>query len=167
MKMDCHGNGLEKLRVNGGMAKNDLLMQLQADILGSDCIRAQVVESSALGAAIAAGMAEGIDVWDTKLHSQPPEFVFKPRMAFLVSSAFLVLVMISIDSGLLFFEWMQEREQRFAVWKEAVKRSMNWTNVTEGKLPKAARIRLFPHVSHLSAFAVGIVAGICLFKFTR
>jgi len=48
------------LRVDGGAAVNDLLMQFQADILGVPVVRPQVTETTALGAAYLAGLATGV-----------------------------------------------------------------------------------------------------------
>lgn len=45
------------------MANNDALMQLQANILGVNVIRPQMLETTALGAAVAAGLAKGVEVW--------------------------------------------------------------------------------------------------------
>jgi glycerol kinase len=53
------GVRLKELRVDGGMTANDLLMQFQADLLGVDVIRPKVSETTALGAAYAAGLAVG------------------------------------------------------------------------------------------------------------
>jgi glycerol kinase len=53
------GAPLVELRVDGGMAANDLLMQFQADILGAPLARPQSLETTALGAAYAAGLATG------------------------------------------------------------------------------------------------------------
>jgi glycerol kinase len=53
------GITLEGLRVDGGAAANDLLMQFQADILGVPVVRPQVLETTALGAAYLAGLAVG------------------------------------------------------------------------------------------------------------
>jgi len=53
------GVPLKSLRVDGGMAANDLLMQFQADILGIPVVRPRVTETTALGAAYAAGLAVG------------------------------------------------------------------------------------------------------------
>lgn len=53
------GNNLESLRVDGAMVQNELLMQMQADILGIDVIRPQDIETTALGAAFAAGLGSG------------------------------------------------------------------------------------------------------------
>ncbi len=53
------GVALTELKVDGGMVANDLLMQFQADLLGVDVIRPVVAETTALGAAYAAGLAVG------------------------------------------------------------------------------------------------------------
>ena len=53
------GVTLNELKVDGGMVANDLLMQFQADILGVPVIRPEVAETTALGAAYAAGLAVG------------------------------------------------------------------------------------------------------------
>ena len=53
------GIRLSELRVDGGAAANDLLMQFQADILGVPVVRPQVLETTALGAAYLAGLAVG------------------------------------------------------------------------------------------------------------
>ncbi|MEQ1569999.1 MAG: glycerol kinase GlpK [Myxococcota bacterium] len=57
------GAPLSELRVDGGAAANDLLMQRQADLLGVTCVRPTVVETTALGSALLAGLAVG--VWST------------------------------------------------------------------------------------------------------
>jgi glycerol kinase len=53
------GVTLTELRVDGGMTANELLMQIQADVLGVDVVRPVVPETTALGAAYAAGLAVG------------------------------------------------------------------------------------------------------------
>ena len=53
------GVPLTELRVDGGMVANEALMQFQADILGVDVVRPKIVETTALGAAYAAGLAVG------------------------------------------------------------------------------------------------------------
>jgi glycerol kinase len=53
------GITLSELRVDGGAAANDLLLQIQADILGRDVVRPAVLETTALGAAYLAGLAVG------------------------------------------------------------------------------------------------------------
>ncbi|GAA4350309.1 glycerol kinase GlpK [Angustibacter luteus] len=57
------GVQLSELKVDGGMVANELLMQFQADLLGVDVVRPVVAETTALGAAYAAGLAVGF--WDS------------------------------------------------------------------------------------------------------
>ena len=54
------GEPITELRVDGGAAVNNFLMQFQADILGKPVVRPSDVETTALGAAYLAGIAEGI-----------------------------------------------------------------------------------------------------------
>jgi glycerol kinase len=54
------GGALEELRVDGGVVQNDLLLQLQADLLGLPIVRPAVTETTALGAAWLAGLATGV-----------------------------------------------------------------------------------------------------------
>jgi glycerol kinase len=54
------GANLAELRVDGGAAANDLLMQRQADLLGTTCVRPHVIETTALGSGLLAGLATGI-----------------------------------------------------------------------------------------------------------
>jgi glycerol kinase len=58
MEQDC-GYPLKELRVDGGMVVNELLMQFQADILNVPVVRPEAIETTALGAAYAAGLAVG------------------------------------------------------------------------------------------------------------
>ncbi|XP_050034558.1 glycerol kinase 3 isoform X1 [Dermacentor andersoni] len=101
------GTRLKQLLVDGGMAVNDLLMQLQADLLGIPVVRPQMAETTALGAAIAAGAAAGINVWSLDSRSFPKitTDVFEPSIL------------------------PAEREQRFSKWKDAVSRSKHWQEV--------------------------------------
>ncbi|MBP47899.1 MAG: glycerol kinase [Myxococcales bacterium] len=54
------GRELSELRVDGGAAANNLLMQMQADMLGCAVVRPEVIETTALGAAILAGIGAGL-----------------------------------------------------------------------------------------------------------
>ena len=54
---------LQVLKVDGGMSKNNFLMQFQSDVLGVNCVRPTVLETTALGAAFLAGL--GIGIWDS------------------------------------------------------------------------------------------------------
>ena len=57
------GAPLAELRVDGGAARNDLLMQFQADVLETTCVRPRQLETTALGSAFLAGLAVG--VWES------------------------------------------------------------------------------------------------------
>jgi len=75
------GEPLSLLRVDGGAAQNNLLMQLQADLLGLPVIRPETVETTALGAAMLAGLA--VDFWkslDEVRRSWREERRFEPKI---------------------------------------------------------------------------------------
>jgi glycerol kinase len=97
------GQSLMELRVDGGAAANDLLMQFQADLLGVPVVRPKVLETTALGAAYLAGLT--VDLWksrDELASHWKVDKRFEPRMD------------------------VPEREQRMSRWREAVGRSRNW-----------------------------------------
>lgn len=77
MEQDA-GVRLPELRVDGGASVNNLLMQLQADLLGVPVARSQVSETTALGAALLAGQAVGF--WDG-LQEMPVERIFIPAVS--------------------------------------------------------------------------------------
>ncbi len=92
-----------ELRVDGGMTANELLMQFQADVLGVPVIRPAVTETTALGAAFAAGLAAGFWSGQDELRARWAEDTrWEPQM----------------DET--------EREERYARWKKAVERSLDW-----------------------------------------
>jgi glycerol kinase len=73
------GRPMTGLHVDGGAAANDLLMQLQADVLGIPVIRPRNLETTALGAALLAGLGAGVfRSVDEIAHSGDPERVFEP-----------------------------------------------------------------------------------------
>lgn len=102
MKKDSNVS-LSSLRVDGGMVKNELLMQFQADILGVPVIRPKVTETTALGAAYAAGLAVGFweDLEDLRANWQIDK-IWEPQM----------------DE--------QTREKLYRGWQRAVERTMGW-----------------------------------------
>jgi glycerol kinase len=97
------GVDLTALKVDGGMVANELLMQFQADILGVPVIRPTVAETTALGAAYAAGLAVGFwrEVEDLRANWGMDKR-WEPHM----------------DPAL--------REREYALWKKAVTRTFNW-----------------------------------------
>lgn len=74
------GRSINALRVDGGAASNDLLMQIQADLLGADILRPAFVESTALGAALLAARAIGLQPSDRASSGDLGVTVFHPRV---------------------------------------------------------------------------------------
>jgi glycerol kinase len=94
---------LSEMRVDGGAARNDLLMQIQADVLGRDVVRPLVTETTAFGAAYLAGIGAGY--WrdlDDVARNWHEERRFHPALA------------------------AEERERMRAGWQRAVERSRRW-----------------------------------------
>jgi glycerol kinase len=94
-----------ELRVDGGMTANELLMQFQADVLGVPVIRPAVTETTALGAAFAAGLA--VEFWSDQeelreLWSEDRRW--EPQMS------------------------AEDREAGYARWCKAVERSLDWAD---------------------------------------
>ena len=74
------GTKLPALRVDGGAAVNDLMMQFQADVLGVPVVRPRVTETTALGAAYLAGLATGFWSGEEELRAQRQNDVrFEPK----------------------------------------------------------------------------------------
>lgn len=71
-----------ELKVDGGASRNNLLMQFQADILGVTTVRPEIVETTALGAALLAGLGSGIWKDTVELQSRwRQDRCFRPRMS--------------------------------------------------------------------------------------
>ena len=103
MEKDAQIN-LKGLRVDGGMVGNELLMQFQADILDREVVRPVVEETTALGAAYAAGLAVGFYSGVDDLRSKwKSDRVWKPNMG------------------------QASRDRFYRGWKKAVTRSFGWT----------------------------------------
>jgi glycerol kinase len=102
------GVTLDSLKVDGGMVANDLLMQFQADLLGVPVIRPQVAETTALGAAYAAGLATGFwsDVESLRENWQEDKR-WEPKM----------------DAA--------KRDEYYKYWKKAVTRTFDWFDPEE------------------------------------
>ncbi|MFB3879785.1 MAG: glycerol kinase GlpK [Armatimonadota bacterium] len=78
--MQAGGPPLTELRVDGGAAKNGFLMQFQADLLGLPVIRPRLLETTALGAALLAGLGIGLYRSTAELSElQPPDRIFRPE----------------------------------------------------------------------------------------
>jgi glycerol kinase len=102
MRQDS-GVELKSLKVDGGMVRNELLMQFQADILNVPVIRPVITETTALGAAFAAGLC--VQYWsgleDLRKHWQVDK-VWQPMMS------------------------EEERQRQYRYWLKAVERSFGW-----------------------------------------
>lgn len=96
---------LEELRVDGGASVSNIMMQIQANMIGTTVNRPKVVETTALGAAYLAGLAVG--VWKSRAEIEGIREVskeFVPQLS------------------------KPERDKIYAGWKKAVERSMNWAD---------------------------------------
>ncbi|GEL99442.1 glycerol kinase GlpK [Cellulomonas terrae] len=99
------GVDLTELKVDGGMVQDELLMQFQADILGVTVIRPKVAETTALGAAYAAGIAVGF--WNGEqdvIDNWAEDKRWEPQM----------------DDA--------ERDRQFRLWKKAVTKTFDWVD---------------------------------------
>jgi glycerol kinase len=93
------------LRTDGGMVENELLMQFQADILGREVVRPAIKETTALGAAYAAGLAVGFFANLDELRERwTADRTWKPNMD------------------------VARRERLYTCWKKAVTRSFDWVD---------------------------------------
>ena len=97
---------MKELRVDGGAARNDFLMQFQADILGKRVLRPANTETTALGAAFAAGLA--VDYWENQSELAKLWRVEKDYEPLMMAS---------------------ERDRLYTGWREAVTRSLGWNRI--------------------------------------
>jgi glycerol kinase len=106
MAADC-GVRLDVLKVDGGITANDLCMQIQADVLGVDVVRPIIAETTALGAAYAAGLAVGFfDDADRLRANWGEDKRWTPT-------------------------WSDdERAAGYAGWRKAVQRTLDWVEVS-------------------------------------
>jgi glycerol kinase len=93
---------LQSLKVDGGACNNNYLMQFQSDILNSDVLRPEIIESTAMGAGYLAGIYSSL--WDKNkiISNQKINKIFKPN----------------IDS--------KKRKRLYLGWNKAVNRTLNW-----------------------------------------
>jgi glycerol kinase len=99
------GVPMKQMRVDGGITANSLCMQMQADIMGIDISKPLIAETTALGAAYAAGLAVGF--W-----SSPQELRAQWQESRRWSPT-------STPDG---------RENSYSQWKKAVERTLNWVD---------------------------------------
>jgi glycerol kinase len=104
MEQDA-GIKMSELRVDGGMVVNETLMQFQADMLAVPVVRPQIAETTALGAAYAAGLAAGVWRNQDELRSQWREGQrWMPAMP------------------------SEQRDKLYRSWQKAVQRSLDWVD---------------------------------------
>lgn len=118
------GVRLRELRVDGGMVANNLLMQFQADLLNIKVVRPTITQTTALGAAFAAGITAG--VWQDTAEvaaKWKAEHTFRPALA------------------------AQERERTYRLWRKAVTRTLDWVDEDVAAAPTDKRAR---HSARLS-----------------
>jgi glycerol kinase len=102
MEKDC-GQGLKVLRADGGMVENNLLMQFQADILNRPVVAPRIKETTALGAAYAAGLAVGFFKDTNDLCAKwTSNHTWSPKLE------------------------SHKREEMYRLWRKAVTRSFDW-----------------------------------------
>ncbi|KAI8642420.1 hypothetical protein BD408DRAFT_416489 [Parasitella parasitica] len=98
---------LRSLKVDGGVSNSDICMQIQADVLNIEVDRPEMRETTALGAAIAAGLA--MDIWkstdDLQHVNEDGRTIFKSQIS------------------------DRKREKMYNGWKEAIQRSLGWAQV--------------------------------------
>ena len=99
MNLDAKSS-ISELKVDGGMTKSDLLLQIQSDILGVNILRNIHSESTAFGAAVAAGIELGIYSIDKPCTGSITTFF--PKLS------------------------AEKREKNFAKWNKAVSCALNW-----------------------------------------
>lgn len=103
------GIAISTLHVDGGMTVNKVFMQIQSDILGMPVDRPRMVETTALGAAMAAGVAVGVDL--DRWQNADEMISYTPSTT------------------------SDDRDSTYSKWKEAVKRSLSWDVVPEETPP--------------------------------
>ncbi|HUA61111.1 MAG TPA: FGGY-family carbohydrate kinase, partial [Verrucomicrobiae bacterium] len=102
------GIAIHALRVDGGAARNDTLMQFQADMLGIPVVRPAIIETTSLGAAFLAGLAVGFWKNTAEIEGQwKMEKEFQPRMG------------------------RRQVDNLCARWRQALGRAKSWSEHTE------------------------------------
>ncbi|KAG0285634.1 Glycerol kinase [Linnemannia gamsii] len=105
------GYALKTLRVDGGLSNSDICMQLQSNILGLEVSRPQMRESTALGAATAAGVHLGIGIWKGGFKA------FAERAC--EAKEVLQIFTPQIND--------EEREKEYGLWQDAIDKSLSWS----------------------------------------
>ncbi|ESO06194.1 hypothetical protein HELRODRAFT_93977 [Helobdella robusta] len=131
---------LKVLNVDGGMSSNNLLLEMQADLLGVPVVRPSMLEMTALGVAKMAGQAEGVAVWNdhSNVYDDSTNDVFVP----LITTA--------------------SRRKRYMQWNKAIARSKNW------ELPDDEMIEADPReISSMFSCALFTVTSLAMYVFSE
>uniref|UniRef100_A0A3Q2YTL1 glycerol kinase n=1 Tax=Hippocampus comes TaxID=109280 RepID=A0A3Q2YTL1_HIPCM len=125
--------------LHSGIPLTQLLMQLQADILCIPVVKPSMPETTALGAAMAAGAAEGVSVWSLNPDdlSEVTSEKFEPQIN------------------------PEESEFRYARWKKAVQKSMNWETTELPSIFCSVPLGFYIMGSMLMLIGANYIAGWC------
>lgn len=132
MNKDC-GFPLSKVYADGALSSNDLLMQLQADLGGVPVLRSKESDTTSRGAAVAAGLADGVNVL------LRPDFNKRLHDTYLPTTT------------------LDERNARYSKWKMAVERSLGWCVEKKSELMTNERFRLLSSIN-VGVFVLGAFA---------
>lgn len=132
------GEPIAELKVDGGMTRNGLLMQMQADVTNTVVVRPKVIETTALGAAFVAGRAVGVyESMDAFCASWQLDQRFEPEIG---------------DAT---------RQKKLRKWEAAVQRSLGWTtDEAETLTPTRWSNRFLPNISR--DFMIGVGIGLAI-----
>lgn len=136
MNQDCTFP-INKLHVDGVMTSNDLLMQLQADLLGLPIFRSQMGDSTTFGVAMCAAQAEGINAC-----------VVEPDKRYYDNVLYDTFLPTTTD---------EERDIRYSKWKKAIQRSLGWAVTKKSVVMTDERYRLLSSIPG-SLFLAGTFA---------
>lgn len=137
------GISLQELQVSGGMTQNKLLLQMQADLLGIPVVKQLMTETTAFGAALAAGSAAGI--WDLKDHKAIP---------------------ISFETFNCTIS-EETRQLRYKKWKKAVEKSMGWDENHVIIRKSYLESFLDDPLAILLSLVIPITAGVITYQYVR
>lgn len=141
MKKDCDFP-LSKIYADGALTSNDLLMQLQADLGGVPVLRSTETDPTSRGAAVAAGLAEGVNI------------LVRPEFNKVLHDTFLPTTTI------------EERNGRYNKWKMAVERSLGWRVENKSDVMCNERYRLLSSIN-MGLFLLGSFTMIAVSQFVK
>lgn len=141
MNKDC-GFPLSKIYADGTLSANDLLMQLQADLGGVPVLRSTETDPTSRGAAVAAGLADGINI------------LLRAEFNKVLHDTYLPTTTI------------EERNARYSKWKMAVERSLGWCVEKKSNVMTNERFRLLASIN-VGMFVLGSFTMLAVSQFRR